>query len=242
MSGIMPGNLRSIVIGILISILIGIVPGILTTYPLFASSALQEGERLFLENKPQEARPFLEEALNENPTNEKIYLYLGTIYEQINDPQRAIQIMKRALTISTKYKDLFYYNLGNNFFRQEEYTLSEEMYNKAIGVNSNLADAYLNRANSRLKLQNLSPARDDYVQYLRLAPDSSQREQIEKLIALLGSIAEETELKRLEELARQKALLNEVLNSLNNASEDTRNLSAGSEEIEEEYEEIDIAD
>ncbi len=228
--------------GILRSILVGMLMGIVPICPLFASSALQEGERLFLENKPQEARPFLEEALNENPANEKIYLYLGTIYEQINDPEKAIQIMKRALNISTKYKDLLYYNLGNNFFRQEEYTLAEEMYNKAIGVNSDLADAYLNRANSRLKLQSLLPARDDYVQYLRLTPDSSQREQIEKLIALLGSIAEEAELNRLEALARQKALLNEVLNSLSNASEDTRNLSAGSEEIEEEYEEIDIPD
>ena len=44
------------------------------------------------------------------------------------------------------------------------------------------------------------------------------------------------------ELANQQALLNEVLNSLNNASEDTRNLAADSEDIEEEYEEIDISD
>ena len=51
---------------------------------------------------------------------------------------------------------------------------------------------------------------------------------------------EEAERKQQEELARQKALLDEVLNSLKNASEDTRNLSAGSEEIQEDYEEVDI--
>jgi hypothetical protein len=53
---------------------------------------------------------------------------------------------------------------------------------------------------------------------------------------------DEAERLKQEELARQKALLNEVLNSLQNASEDTRNLSAGSEEIQEQYDEVDIED
>ena len=43
------------------------------------------------------------------------------------------------------------------------------------------------------------------------------------------------------ELARQQALMNQVLDTLQNASEDTLNLSAGSEKIQEEYEDIDIA-
>jgi hypothetical protein len=53
---------------------------------------------------------------------------------------------------------------------------------------------------------------------------------------------DEAERLKQEELARQKALLNEVLNSLQNASEDTRNLSAGSEDIQEQYDEVDIED
>jgi hypothetical protein len=100
--------------------------------------------------------------------------------------------------------------------------------------------AYLNRANSRLELEEFQDARQDYIDYLRLDPDSPQRANIEKIIALLGQAIEEAERARQEELARQQALLNEVLDTLNNASEDTRNLSAGSEEIQEEYEEIDI--
>ena len=59
---------------------------------------------------------------------------------------------------------------------------------------------------------------------------------------MIFQFLEEAERKRLEELERQKALLNDVLDSLKNASEDTRNLSAGSEDIQEEYEEIDIED
>jgi tetratricopeptide (TPR) repeat protein len=203
---------------------------------------LQQGEQLFLDNKPREALPHLEKALYENPQDEKIYLYLGIIYEQLNDAAKSIQILKRGLNVSQGHKDLFYYNLGNNHFRQQEYTVAEQMYSKTLEINGALEVAYLNRANARLELEQFQEARQDYIDYLRLDPDTYQRENIEKLIALLGQNLEEAERKRQEELERQTALLNEVLDSLRNASEDTRNLSAGSEEIQEEYEEIDIED
>ena len=118
--------------------------------------------------------------------------------------------------------------------------MAEQMYSNALQINGALEVAYLNRANARLELEEFQEARQDYIDYLQLDPATHQRENIEKLIALLGQLIEEAERKRLEELERQKALLDEVLDTLKNASEDTRNLSAGSEEIQEEYEEIDI--
>ena len=212
----------------------------LLTAALLSLTSLQQGEQLFLENKPREALPHLEKALYENPQEEKIYLYLGIVYEQLGDAEKSIQILKRGLNVSQGYKDLFYYNLGNNHFRRQEFTVAEQMYSNALQINGALEAAYLNRANARLGLEEFQEARQDYIDYLQLDPDTHQRENIEKLIALLGQLIEEAERKRLEELERQKALLNEVLDTLKNASEDTRNLSAGSEEIQEEYEEIDI--
>jgi tetratricopeptide (TPR) repeat protein len=205
-------------------------------------SALQEGEKLFLQNRPREALPLLEQALNENPDNERLYLYLGIVYEQLASPDKSIQVMRRGLSVARGVKDLLYFNIGNNFFRQKEYTLAEQMYSNALEVNRTLEDAVLNRANARLQLESYAAARIDYIEYLRLAPATPQRENIEKLIALLGGMLDEAERLKQEELARQKALLNEVLNSLQNASEDTRNLSAGSEDIQEQYEEVDIED
>ncbi|MBN2554133.1 MAG: tetratricopeptide repeat protein [Spirochaetales bacterium] len=210
------------------------------TAVLLSLTSLQQGEQLFLENKPREALPHLERALYENPQEEKIYLYLGIVYEQLGDAEKSIQILKRGLNVSQGYKDLFYYNLGNNHFRRQEFTVAEQMYSNALQINGALEVAYLNRANARLELEEFQEARQDYIDYLQLDPDTHQRENIEKLIALLEQLIEEAERERLEELERQKALLNEVLDTLKNASEDTRNLSAGSEEIQEEYEEIDI--
>jgi tetratricopeptide (TPR) repeat protein len=209
---------------------------------LLQLSALQQGEKLFLENRPQEALPLLEQALNEDPNNERLYLYLGIVYEQLDSLDKSIQVMRRGLNVAKGVKDLLYFNLGNDLFRQKEYTLAEQMYNNALESNGTLEDAWLNRANARLQLESYAAARTDYIEYLRLAPANPQREAIEKLIALLGGMLDEAERLKQEELARQKALLNEVLNSLQNASEDTRNLSAGSEEIQEQYDEVDIQD
>jgi tetratricopeptide (TPR) repeat protein len=209
---------------------------------LLQLSALQEGEKLFLENRPREALPLLEQALNENPDNERLYLYLGIVYEQLDNSDKSIQVMRRGLSVARGVKDLLYFNIGNNFFRQKEYTLAEQMYSNALEINRILEDAVLNRANARMELESYAAARSDYIEYLQLAPATPQRENIEKIIALLGGMLDEAERLKQEELARQKALLNEVLNSLQNASEDTRNLSAGSEEIQEQYDEVDIED
>ncbi len=219
-----------------------VIISLLLSLILTASSMLGEGEKLFLENKPREAEVILKEALLENPENEKIYLYLGIIYEQLGDLQKAIRILKRGLNVAKEYKHLFYLNLGNNLFGQEEYSLAEEMFAEAVNIDGKLESAYLNRANSRLKLEKMEGALADYIFYLRIAPNSPQREEIEKLIALLKGFLSEEESRNQEEIQRQKDLLKQVLNSLQNASEDTRNLSADSEQIEEEYDEIDIED
>lgn len=209
---------------------------------LAALPAFQEGEKLLLENKPREASGLLEEALLQEPANERIYLYLGIVYEQMSNPEKAIQVMRRGLAMAGQYRDLLYFNIGNNYFRQEQLTMAEEMYGKAAEANGRLASAYLNRANCRLRLANYPGALGDYTLYLRLEPGSPQRPQIEKLIDLLQGMLDGEARRREEEAQQQKALLAEVLNSLKNASENTLNLSAGSEQIEEKYDEVDISD
>ena len=168
-------------------------------------SAFEKGEVLFVQEKLQDARPLLEIALNEDPSNEKIYLYLGIIYQQLGYPQKAIDILKRGLKAATSYKDLFYYNMGNDFFSRKEYALAEEMYNDALSANKNLGQGYLNRANARLQLQNFNGAAADYVVFLQLFPQDPQRPDIEKMIALLRRAQHGQEKASLAALAKQLA-------------------------------------
>jgi tetratricopeptide (TPR) repeat protein len=207
-----------------------------------ASAFFEKGEALFVQNKPQDAQPLLESALNEDPTNEKIYLYLGIIYQQLGDPQKAIDVLKRGLNIATSFKDLFYYNMGNDFFSRKQYNLAEESYNSALSTNHSLAEAYLNRANARLQLQSYAGALADYTLFLQMKPQDPQRPNIEKVMALIRGVQDDIEKARVAEAAKQQALMNDVLNSLNNAGEDTKNLSVESIKGQNDPVSVDIKD
>jgi tetratricopeptide (TPR) repeat protein len=215
----------------------------LSLMPISGLSPLQEGEQLFMENNLRAALPLLEEALNADPNNEKIYLYLGIIYEHLGQSERSISILQRGVELVGSLRHLLYYNIGNNLFRDGDNMLAEEMYTKSIAQRDRFAEPYLNRANARLNLKNYQGALSDYVVYLKLKPHSSQRSQVEKMIELLRGFLDERDRIEKDRLAKEKALMDEVLNALKNASEDAQNISTGSEEILVETEdEIDIAE
>jgi len=207
-----------------------------------ASIFFDKGEALFVQNKPQDAQPLLENALNDDPANEKIYLYLGIIYQQLGDPQKAIDVLKKGLNMATTFKDLFYFNIGNDYFSRKEYSPAEESYTNAVSTNHNMAEAYLNRANSRLQLQKYEGALADYTIFLQMKPQDPQRPNIEKVMALIRGVQDDLEKQRQAEAARQQALMNDVLNSLNNAGEDTKNLSVESIKGQNDPVSVDIKD
>jgi len=210
---------------------------------------LSKGEQLFLENRFAEAMSVLESAVVQNPQNERIYLYLGTIYEKLDMYDEAISILQKGTLVADLYADLMYFNIANNLFKQQKTALAEEMYTRSINSNPKLDVAYLNRANNRVQLGEYESAVEDYRVYLNLQPATEQRESIEQMIALLTAqieaevkrIAEERERKLAEE-AKQRALLDEVLSSLRKASEGTKNLGIETEGIEEIETETDIVD
>jgi tetratricopeptide (TPR) repeat protein len=214
-----------------------------------ASEFFDKGQSLFVQNKPQDARPLLESALNDDPANEMTYLYLGIIYQQLGSTQQAIDVLKKGLAVASAYKELFYYNIGNDLFSRKDFALAEEMYSSAITSNKDMPDSYLNRANTRMQMQNLDGALSDYTLFLQLAPQDPQRPAIEKLIALLRKVqddkvaaAQADEARKAAELARQKALMNDVLNSLNNAGDSTKNLSVDSINGQTQAVDVDIKD
>jgi tetratricopeptide (TPR) repeat protein len=207
-----------------------------------ASQFFDKGEALFVQNKPQDARPLLESALNDDPANEKTYLYLGIIYQQLGDAKKAIDILKRGLDIATSFKDLFYYNMGNDFFSGKDFTAAEGMYTSAIDSNKSRPESYLNRANARLQLSNFDGALSDYALFLSLAPQDPQRPSIEKVMALLRQAQDDKEKARLAEIAKQQALMNDVLKGLNNAGGSTKNLSVDTINGQNDPVNVDIKD
>ena len=229
-----------------------------------AQSLFERGEDLFLRNKPQEAVPLLEQALEAEPRNATIYMYLGVAYEQLGRRDKAVEILRQGVETAREERDRMFLTMGNNLRFIEQYSGAERSYGEAISANSLYAPAYLARANLRVEMEKFEPAVEDYEIFLNLRPQSEHRPEIERMIALLRDKIEENarqaaeeaerrereeelarreaERRRQEEEERQKALLDSVLNSLQGSSEETRNMSGGSEDIQELEEDIDIVE
>lgn len=229
-----------------------------------AQSLFERGEDLFLRNKPQEAVPLLEQALEAEPQNATIYMYLGVAYEQLGRRDKAVEILRQGVETAREERDRMFLTMGNNLRFIEQYEGAERSYGEAISANSLYAPAYLARANLRVEMEKFEPAVEDYEIFLDLRPESEHRPEIERMIALLRDKVEEkarlaaeeaeerereeelarreAERRRQEEEERQEALLDSVLNSLQSGSEETQNLPGGSEDIQELEEDIDIVE
>jgi tetratricopeptide (TPR) repeat protein len=210
-----------------------------TTVFCFAQQNLSRGEELMMHNKPAEAVTFLERAVAENPNDPKAWLFLGIVFEQLGKSDDAIatyrQILPRAGGLSANVAS----NLGNVYFRNGNTDMAEQFYSQAINFNSVYPNAYLGRANTRIKTGNLNNAITDYEKYLSLEPSSSQRAKIEQLISIIRTEAAAAERKRImeEEEARRLAeerqrLLDSVSASLQSVADHSKGLSSGNESVE----------
>jgi len=213
-------------------------------YQAAALDYFSEGERLFRENHPAEAIPLLYQASLQAGTDPRVFNYLGLCYQQTGKYPDAIStFMKGTSSTGTDRKALFF-NAGNVYFIQNQFTESESMYSRAIELDSAYAPAYLNRANARVKQSKFAAAIDDYNLYLTLDPATWQIDSIKQLIGLLMNEkknAEENVLRTAAEKATAEAekkaaderyqklldTVNSSLQSVDNAS----TLSAGSEDV-----------
>lgn len=222
---------------------------VVSVYQLTAESMFEDAQNLLLENRLSDAAVLFEGVIDQDPANSAAYLYLGYIYEVKQDYNSAVTILSKGLTAGDIDKDKFYFNIANNYFKAGNFEEAADMYSKAVRSRTGFAEPYLNRANCRVNTGEYSLALRDYRLYLNMKPDDPQRSSIEKMISMIElTIVEEEkrredeEQRRLAEEARQKALLDSVLNSLSNAGSDTTNLSAESENIEDIELELDIED
>lgn len=207
--------------------------------PGFASDYAEQGQKLFMENRPQEAVAVLEMAAKETGADEKTHLYLGIAYQQLGRWDDAVTAFRRGLSSAVLYRHLFLFNIANSFYAQGRNAFAIEYYDQAIAAKGDYAAAFLNRANARMRLSDYAGAIGDYSLYLSMDPGSGQAAEIRRLLDLLGAKAAEAELlkaqaeaQRLAEEAAKQALLDAVAQSLLQAAEETTSLSAGSGDVQ----------
>ena len=176
-------------------------------YPVFSQSSFSKGEAIFLENRPQEALQYLETAAAEDPAHVQAYIYLGITYQQLNRPDDAINALQKILPRGGSQTAVIAFNLGNAWFSKGNYSMAVQYYTSAMDADPSFYSAILNRANSKIKMNELKDAVADYQMYLRMEPFTPQRGQIEKLIAFINEefAAEERRIEQ-QKIAEQQRL------------------------------------
>lgn len=178
---------------------------------VFSQDFFGEGEKLLLENKPTEALVYLEASLGQGAVSEKLYLYLGLAYYATGQRELARTMFQRGLEFKGPLAAAFHFNLGNIDMGAGEHAEAEASYTQALALAPRDGDVYLNRANTRLVMENYQGALEDYIQVLALQPQNPQRAEIIRLTDLLRShlVAQEeaarrAEAERLAQAAREE--------------------------------------
>ncbi len=217
--------------------------------PVFAEDPLELGRQAFFNNQPREAASYLSNGLESGSGTKNDYNYLGIAYQQLEEYDKAVAAFQQGIERTSPPHGQLYFNMGNNFFAAGDYSGAERAFTQAISQGSSPNQAYLNRANTRMKLEKLTDAVSDYRYYLLRVPADPQRPVIEELISRIEAFQlSEAERKQMEEEQRrqeeerQRALLESVLKSLETVEGDTVNLEADSEDVEGFDIEFDIDD
>lgn len=172
---------------------------------LVYADAFSEGEKFFKENKPEQAIPFFEQALLMENVSPNVYNFLGLSYYQIGKYQQSLDVFVNGTTKDGTNKRILYYNAGNTAFAMGNFSLADQYFSFSYAADNNFSSALLNRANTKMKLDQLQNASDDYTQYLIIEPNSPQRPEIERMIALIsGELRVREEQKLARELEEQR--------------------------------------
>jgi tetratricopeptide (TPR) repeat protein len=104
-----------------------------------------------LNKKLERNKKLLEVALEENPEDHSLLVYMGKTYMEENELDKAEEYYRRAINIvetsNKRYASLFflqtaYIDLGNLLVQKERFEEAIEYFNKAIAIDPNFPDTY----------------------------------------------------------------------------------------------------
>jgi len=149
---------------------------------------------LLKENRTEEAITVLNEALRLDPRDGFIYLNLGMAYMALEQVDRAIPLLERAVESIEDGAPLsasFHEELGRALFLKNDHAASAVQFEKALAIEPDNAFVHCRLAHALGQLKRGDEALQHYQEALRLDPDLQEAHlQLAALLVELGRPAE----------------------------------------------------
>lgn len=108
--------------------------------PKYANAYYEMGYTLFTTGKEKEAIPYLEKVVALDPNAAGGYDMLGSIYDDLKQPEKAIELFRKGLQADSTYQRL-HYNIAITYYRLGKFPESEQSAIKAIKLDATHASS-----------------------------------------------------------------------------------------------------
>lgn len=119
------------------------------------------GRALYGSGRVEEALPYYESAIRDDPTHLRAHNDLGAALTELNRPNPAVKVLKGAIKLEPNSAEL-HFNLGNAYTRQRRVANALHAFERAIELNPDFAVAHFNRGVALLTLGDYAAGWPEY--------------------------------------------------------------------------------
>lgn len=116
-------------------------------------SPRDQGLDLLRQDLAEQSIDWFSQALEQEPSDPQLYLYLGLAYFKQGDLDKMIETLEKALDVAPTSAQI-HYNLGVAYQKSHNATLAKDEYLRALGIDPTYAAA-------KQALERLAPAQGD---------------------------------------------------------------------------------
>ncbi len=160
-----------------------------TGFSFQSNPDFEKGLELYSAKKFLMAAGSFRKAIDAGFHNEKVYFYLGNSYAFIENYDKAIESLKMSVELSEndKFKSLVLHNIGYVYYLKKDYKKCINYLNMSYSINTNLVQVFWYKGMAYYKLKDKENTIKEWEEYLMLAPDGEESDNIRKALLILKS-------------------------------------------------------
>lgn len=122
--------------------------------------------------------------LEKEPENKDALVSLGNVYLEKGELEKGMELFNK-LSDEDATSPITLYNIAALFFNKGELETAVRYYEQALSLDQNMADAYYQSGLCYLNLNKKEKAKESFLKYLELKPDSDKADQVKAFLEYL---------------------------------------------------------